>query len=84
MTPKRINILKGSTCVMYLVYNLVFVHVTSRVSRVIVVWSSFRILLAAGICIVVCVFGGEGLGMRGVELVAFREACFLLATPTCI
>lgn len=64
MTPKRINIPKGSTCVMYLAYNLAFVLVTSRV-REIVVWSSFGNLSAVGICIVVCVLGGGGGGWRG-------------------
>lgn len=61
MTPKRINIPKGSTCVMYLADNLAFVLVTSRV-REIVVWSSFGNLSAVGICIGVCVLGG---GRRG-------------------
>lgn len=62
MTPKRINIPKGSTCVTYLAYNLAFVLVTSRV-REIVVWSSFGNLSAIGICIGVCVLGaGEGEG----------------------
>lgn len=65
MTQKRINIPKGSTCVMYLAYNLAFVPVTSRV-REIVVWSSFGNLSAVGICIGVCVLGGgEGRGRRG-------------------
>ena len=65
MTPKRINIPKGSTCVMYLAYNLAFVPVTSRV-REIVVWSSFGNLSAVGICIGVCVLGrGGGGGRRG-------------------
>lgn len=63
MTPKRINIPKGSTCVMYLAYNLAFVLVTSRV-REIVVWSSFGNLSAVGICIGVCVLGAGG-GERG-------------------
>ena len=63
MTPKRINIPKGSTCVMYLAYNLAFVPVTSRV-REIVVWSSFGNLSAVGICIGVCVLGGGGGGGR--------------------
>lgn len=61
MTPKRINIPKRSTCVMYLVYNLAFVLVTSRV-REIVVWSSFGNLSAVGICIGVCVLSGGGGG----------------------
>lgn len=67
MTPKRINIPKGSTCVMYLAYNLAFVLMTSRV-REIVVWSSFGNLSAVGICIGVCVFGeGGGEGEEGLD-----------------
>ena len=85
MTPKRINIPKGSTCVTYLAYNLAFVLVTSRV-REIVVWSSFGNLSAIGIALVFVysVRGREreeGLDRRDVDWLSLGKCTFNWRLP---